>query len=515
MPINDQTPRPQEFAAVDLGSNSFHMVIAREVDGALQIIGRLKQRVHLADGLDERSMLSEEAMERGLNCLSLFAERLQGFSPSSVCIVGTHTLRQALNAPEFLKRAEKVIPYPIEIISGNEEARLIFMGVEHTQPEKGRKLVIDIGGGSTELVIGEDFEPRLVESRRMGCVSFAQIYFPGGAITRENFQRARMAAIQKLETLSWQYRIQGWNVALGASGSIKAAHEVLLAMGEKDGFITPERLTMLTEEVLKHKSFNALSLLGLSDERKAVFVPGLAILCGVFDALAIKELRLSDGALREGVLYEMEGRFRHQDIRSRTAQSLANQYNIDREQAKRVLDTTTQMYDQWQEQNPKLAHPQLAALLKWAAMLHEVGLNINHSGMHRHSAYILQNSDLPGFNQEQQMMMATLVRYHRKAIKLDELPRFTLFKKKQFLPLIQLLRLSVLLNNQRQATTTPPTLRLKTDDHHWTLSFPHDWFSQNALVLLDLEREQQYWEAVTGWLLKIEEESSPDANVAA
>ncbi len=181
MPINDNTPRPQEFAAVDLGSNSFHMVIAREVDGAMQIIGRLKQRVHLADGLDARNMLSEEAMERGLNCLSLFAERLQGFSPSSVCIVGTHTLRQALNAPEFLKRAEKVIPYPIEIISGNEEARLIFMGVEHTQPEKGRKLVIDIGGGSTELVIGEDFEPRLVESRRMGCVSFAQMYFPGAS----------------------------------------------------------------------------------------------------------------------------------------------------------------------------------------------------------------------------------------------------------------------------------------------------------------------------------------------
>lgn len=155
----------------------------------------------------------------------------------------------------------------------------------------------------------------------MGCVSFAQMYFPGGTITRENFQRARMAAVQKLENPPRQYRIQGWNVALGASGTIKAAHEVLLAMGEKDGFITPERLTLLTDEVLKHKSFDALSLPGLSDERKAVFVPGLAILCGVFDALAIKELRLSDGALREGVLYEMEGRFRHQDIRSRTAQS--------------------------------------------------------------------------------------------------------------------------------------------------------------------------------------------------
>lgn len=509
MPINEKTARPQEFAAVDLGSNSFHLVIARVVDGAMQIIGRLKQRVHLADGLDSNNMLSEEAMERGLACLSLFAERLQGFDPSSVCIVGTHTLRQALNAPEFLKRAEKVIPYPIEIIAGNEEARLIFMGVEHTQPEKGRKLVIDIGGGSTELVIGEDFEPKLVESRRMGCVSFAQLYFAGGTINAENFQRARVAATQKLETLAWQFRIQGWDVALGASGSIKAAHEVLLALGEKDGIITPERLKKLVTEVVKFKNFDELSLPGLSDERKAVFVPGLAILCGVFDALAINELRLSDGALREGVLYEMEGRFRHQDIRSRTAQSLANQYNIDREQARRVLETTMHMYDQWQAQNPKLINPQLAALLKWAAMLHEVGLNINHSGMHRHSAYILQNSDLPGYNQEQQLMMATLVRYHRKAIKLDDLPRFTLFKKKHYLPLIQLLRLGVLLNNQRQATTTPPTLRLTTDDNHWTLSFPHDWFSQNALVLFDLEREQEYWEAVTGWRLKVEEEQSP------
>lgn len=176
-----------------------------------------------------------------------------------------------------------------------------------------------------------------------------------------------------------------------------------------------------------------------------------------------------------------------------------------------MLETTTHIYEQWQEQNPKLANPHLAALLKWATMLHEVGLNINHSGMHRHSAYILQNSDLPGFNQEQQMLMATLVRYHRKAIKLDDLPRFTLFKKKQFLPLIQLLRLGVLLNNQRQATTTPPSLTLKTEANHWTLTFPHDWFSQNALVLLDLEKEQEYWEGVPDWWLKISEEEKPDA----
>ncbi|WNN43301.1 MULTISPECIES: exopolyphosphatase [Winslowiella] len=506
MPISHKsTPKPQEFAAIDLGSNSFHMVIARVVDGAMQVLGRLKQRVHLADGLDANNVLSEDAIQRGLNCLALFAERLQGFSPANVTIVGTHTLRQAVNAEDFLQRAADVIPYPIEVISGHEEARLIFMGVEHTQPEKGRKLVIDIGGGSTELVIGEDFEPKLVESRRMGCVSFANLYFPQREISKENFRRARLAAAQKLETLAWQYRLLGWQFALGASGTIKAACEVLQAMGEKDKLITPERLEMLYDEVIKHKSFDALSLPGLSDERKAVFVPGLSILCGVFDALAIRELRLSDGALREGVLYEMEGRFRHQDIRSRTAQSLANHYNIDTDQARRVLDTTELLYLQWKNQNPKQANPQLAALLKWASMLHEVGLSINHSGLQRHSSYILQNTNMPGFNQDQQSLLAMLVRYHRKAVKVDEMPRFTLFKKKQFLPLVFLLRLGALLNNQRQATTKPDTLLLETDDGHWTLTFPAGYFAQNNLVQLDLEREQAYWEDVVGWKLMIQE----------
>lgn len=506
MPLNHSNNKPQEIAAIDLGSNSFHMVIARIVNGALQVLGRLKQRVHLADGLDSNNMLSEEAMERGIACLALFAERLQGFPEENVCIVGTHSLRQAANAEEFLKRAAKVIPYPIEIISGHEEARLIFMGVAHTQPEKGRKLVIDIGGGSTEMVIGEDFDPLLVESRRMGCVSFARQFFPNGEISKDNFQRARLAAAQKLENMAWQYRIQGWQSALGASGSIKAAHEVLIALGEKDGLITAERLELLRHEVLKYKRFSELALPGLSEDRQAVFVPGLSILCGVFDALAIKQLRLSDGALREGVLYEMEGRFRHQDIRSRTARSLAEHYNIDHEQAYRVLSTVQQLYAQWMAQNSKLVHPQLEALLNWAAMLHEVGLSINHSGMHRHSAYILQNTNLPGFNQEQQLLLATLVRFHRKGVKLDELPRLTLFKKKQYIPLIQILRLAALLNNQRQSTTTPESLELETNGFHWVLRFPQGYLQQNNLVQLDVEKEQSYWKDVEGWSLLVEEQ---------
>ncbi|MBK5073735.1 exopolyphosphatase [Budviciaceae bacterium CWB-B4] len=510
MHLNDSiTTKPQEIAAIDLGSNSFHMVIARVVNGALQILGRLKQRVHLADGLDKDNYLSEEAMLRGLNCLSLFAERLQGFSPDSVRIVGTHTLRLAVNGQDFLQRASEILPYPIEIISGQEEARLIYMGVAHTQPEKGRKLVIDIGGGSTELVIGEDFSPLIAESRRMGCVSFAKQFFPNNEITKQNFQRAQLAAEQKLENLAWQYRIQGWQYALGASGTIKAVHNVLIEeMGERDGIITPERLTQVVNATLKFRSFEAIDLDGLSPDRQSVFVPGLAILCGVFNALAIKELRLSDGALREGVLYEMESRFRHQDIRSRTAISLAEHYNIDREQANRVLTTTQSFYAQWLAQNASQANPQLEALLGWAAMLHEVGLSINHSNMQHHSAYILQNTNLPGFNQEHQLLLASLVRFHRKGIKLDELPSFNLVKKRQFIPLIQILRLAILLNNQRQATTEPEYCRLYSDDYHITLIFPPQYLDINSLVLADLEREQEYWEDVAGWklLLKNDDE---------
>ncbi|AFJ47846.1 exopolyphosphatase [Shimwellia blattae] len=498
MPITT-TPRPREFAAIDLGSNSFHMVIARQVDGALQIIGRLKQRVHLADGLDQENLLSEEAIERGLACLALFAERLQGFDPASVSIIGTHTLRQARNAAWFVARAQKVIPYPIEVVSGNEEARLIFMGVAHTQPEKGRKLVIDIGGGSTELVIGEGFTPQLTESRRMGCVSFARRYFANGEISAQHFRQARLAAAQKLESLAWEYRLHGWNVALGASGTIKAINSVLRESGAADGVITPERLDDLVMRVLRYRRVSALDLPGLSEERRQVFAPGLAIMCGIFDALNIKTLRLSDGALREGVLYEMEGRFRHQDIRSRTAESLACQYHIDDDQARRVLDTTLRLYDQWQAQHPKQANPQMEALLKWSAMLHEVGLNINHSGMHHHSAYILENSNLPGFTQQQQNLMAQLVSCSRKSIKKEDLAE----KPEAFPAMVRALRLGLLLNNQRQASSRPHTLELKAGKHHWTLRFPPRWLEENALVQLDLEQEQQYWQALDGWRLTV------------
>ena len=273
------------------------MVIARVVNGALQVLGRLKQRVHLADGLDSNNVLSEEAIERGLACLALFAERLQGFPADNVTIVGTHTLRQAVNAEVFLKRAAKVIPYPIEIIAGQEEARLIFMGVEHTQPEKGRKLVIDIGGGSTELVIGEDFEPLLAESRRMGCVSFAQLFFPGGEISKTTSAARGWRRRRSWKRWPGSTAFKAGSTRWAPRAPSRPPTKCWWRWGKRRSH-HPDRLEMLAEQVLQFKSFGSLSLPGLSEDRQSVFVPGLAILCGVFDALAIRDLRLSDGAAR-------------------------------------------------------------------------------------------------------------------------------------------------------------------------------------------------------------------------
>ncbi|MDT9587476.1 MAG: exopolyphosphatase [Candidatus Arsenophonus melophagi] len=509
MTLTNPSPSKQvEIAAIDLGSNSFHMIVARIINGALQILTRIKKRVYLCDGLDENNKLSEVSIQRALSCLSLFAERLQGFSADNVCIVGTHALREAINAKEFLQRVEAIIPYPIEIISGQEEARLIFMGVEHTQPEKGKKLVIDVGGGSTELIIGKDFQPLLMASRRMGCISYGSKFFAKNIINETNFSRAYLASQQKLENIACRYKLQGWDCAFGASGTIKTIREVLFQLGEVDGIITPERLMKLKKLVLKYKNFKYINLPGLSVDRIHVFVPGLAILCGIFDSLQIKELSLSEGTLREGVLYEIAGRFRHQNISHRTAFSLADYYNIDREQTNRVSNTLEILYQQWAKQNPKLTNHQLKVLLVWAAMLYEIGLNINHNGLHRHSSYILYNINLPGFNQEQQLLLATLVRYHKKSIKFCDIPKLNLFKKKQFIPMIKLLRLATLLNNQRQSTTTLTSLRLHADHSHWTLYFPAYYFQQNALMFLDLKKEQKYWKEIPGWKLNIKEESS-------
>ncbi|MCW8328006.1 exopolyphosphatase [Photobacterium sp. SDRW27] len=495
-----ENARPREIAAIDIGSNSFHMVVARVVGHSLQIISRHKQRVHLASGLDKQLNLDQAAIQRGLECLAMFAERLQGFEHDNVRIAATYTLRQAQNAHIFLKRAESIIPYPIEIIPGTEEARLIYLGVAHTQPENGRKLVVDIGGGSTELVIGEDFNTHLLYSKHMGCVSYNQYYFPKGKITSKNMSAAQLAAQQKMESIASQYRKRGWDSAIGSSGTIKAIREVLVAKGHSDGVITSKRLSQLTERILTYKNADELDLEGLSEDRKPVFAAGVAILSAVFKSLKIEEMIYSDGALREGLLYEMEDRFRHSDIRTRTANAMAEQYHVDMAQATRVKKTAEYLYNQIAPQ-PGLAKAELSTLLSWGALLHEVGLSISYPGFHRHSAYLLRYCTMPGFNLEQQTVLATLVRFQRKALKLEEMPELSIYKRKHLYPLIRTMRLAVALNGQR--TDDPlPAISVQAEKEEWQLTLPSDWEESNKLLAADLRQEQEYW-AKAGWQLSI------------
>lgn len=482
---------PREFAAIDLGSNSFHMIVARIVNGSIQVLSRLKRRVRLADGLDENLVLSQEAIDRGVACLDLFAKRLQGFSTENVKVVGTYTLRRAINNQDFLEQAKAVFPYPISIISGQEEAKLIYSGVSHTQPEKGRKLVVDIGGGSTEITIGDNFTPVRAESRHMGCVSFAKRFFPNGELTIERFDSAYQLAMEKMEDLMWEYKDLGWKHVLGSSGTIKTVHQVLLANGYRDGLITEPRLQKVIDICLEFKSLNDIKLRGLLEERADVLVPGLAILLALFHTFRIDVLRYSNGALREGVMYGLEKSFQVGDIRQRTAEALAEQFDLDQQQANRVEHIALILFDQIKSWRNRRQISDLRSILKWASLLHEIGIVVNHNNVHRHSAYLISNRDLPGFDFEQQTLLAVLMRYHLKNFKRSDIRSINRYQCRDVLTLVRVFRLAVLLNRSRQASVVPTQLILTIDQNHWHLKFDSDFLNQNPLVLADLEEEQK------------------------
>ncbi len=488
------------IAAIDLGSNSFHMVVAKVVGSDLQLISRHKQRVRLASGLDSEMNLTHAAMERGLECLAMFAERLQGFDESNVRIAATHTLRRARNAHFFINRAKEVMPFPIEIIPGEEEARLIYLGVAHTQVESNSKLVVDIGGGSTEMIIGQEFEPELLNSKQMGCVSFTEQFFKNGKVSKKNFTKAMLAAEQKLEAIASKYRKKGWDIALGSSGTIKAIQEVLIGLGFDDGLITAKRLDKLIETLCEFDSIDDIQLDGLTDDRKPVFAAGVAILAAIFEDLRIEQMFFSDGALREGLLYEMEERFVRSDIRMRTTENLAQIHRVDLDHANRVKAQAREMLDQVHTELGIKKKSDLFDLLEWSALLHEVGLSINLRSFHRHSFYILLHSTLPGFNREQQLVLATLARFQRKALKLNELPEFNLYKQNDVVSLIKILRLAIVLNGQRNDDPLPEiTLAIKDDE--WKLSCTDEaWLENNKLLHTDLQEEQLRWES-TKWVL--------------
>lgn len=491
----NQTADVRNVAAIDLGSNSFHMVVAKVVGQDLQLVSRHKQRVRLADGLDGQNNLDNAAIERGLACLVMFAERLQGFEPSNVRIAATHTLRLANNAYIFIQRAREVLPFPVEVISGDEEARLIYQGVSHTQPQAESKLIVDIGGGSTEIIYGKGFDPELVNSKQMGCVSFTQRHFANGKLSNKNFTNAILAAEQKLESLAHRYRKKGWSIAYGSSGTIKAIREVLIGLGYEDGMITAKRLHTLIDKLCEWQHIEQIELVGLTAERKPVFAAGVAIIYAIFLDLKISEMHFSEGALREGLLYEMEERFKHSDIRMRTTENLANKHRVDLEHAARVKGQAGEFLDQVHKKLGIKSKSELFDLLEWSALLHESGLSISLKAFHRHSAYILRHTNMPGFNVEQQRVLATLARFQRKALKLNEMEEFSLYKKKHLVGLIRILRLAILLNGQRNDDPLPPLSLKVEDEDKWVLTCKeHNWLENNKLLNADLQTEQAYWQ---------------------
>lgn len=482
------------IAAVDLGSNSFHLVVAREVDGNLQILHKEKQRVYLAEGLDDKNQLEQAAIERGLAVLKQFAVTLQDFPRCNVKVAATYTLRRAKNISTFLALANKIFPFHIEVIAGQEEARLIYQGVANNLHHDGNRLVIDVGGGSTELIIGKHFEHHLLASRNMGCVSFTKQFFNGGTINSKRFLRAQTKAEQELEVIFASYISAGWQSVIGTSGTIKSILSMLQANDPEQQTITLPRLLELKVQFLAAKNISELIISGLTPERQASICGGLAILIAIFKLFSIDEMHYSDYSLREGLLYEMQQKLAHKDIRTNTIENLSERNAIDKEHANRVSQTAKWLFHEfkapWQ-----LNDSDSLSLLGWAAQLHEIGLTINSSSIHKHSAYIVANSQLPGFTQQQQVLLSCIIRFYRKKIRLDELPSLLTLTQQQVIHLIIILRLAVLLNQKRQIEKIVK-FEASANINSIFLKFADKWLTEHTLFKADLQQEQSYLKKV-------------------
>ena len=482
---------PEVLAAVDLGSNSFHMVVARYSHGQLTIIDRLREMVRLASGVEKNGRIDKEAAARALACLERFGQRLRDMHANSVRVVGTNTLRVARRKQAFLERAREALGHPIEIISGMEEARLIYSGVTHTMPSlSGKRLVVDIGGGSTELAIGEGLTPLELESLRMGCVSVSERFFNDGRISAKRLARARVAARLELEPVQAAIRRRGWEQAAGSSGTVRAIGEAIRELDPQATTITPSGLQLVLEYLIDKGHTRELALTAITEDRRAVFPGGAAILAEIFAVLGIGEMRIADGAMREGLLYDMLGRFTDEDARQRTVHAMQQRYHVDLAQAERaeatVLEFLAQVRQPWRLEDP------LADLaLQWSARLHETGLDVSHSGYHRHGAYLLENADMPGFSREEQRLLACLVGSHRRKLQLAGLEDLVPPWDHTALRLIVLLRLAVLLHRGRSPTALP-NIELAATPNSLVLRFPGRWLKEHPLTTADLHQEIDY-----------------------
>ncbi|MHB8453761.1 MAG: exopolyphosphatase [Acidiferrobacterales bacterium] len=476
----------ETVAAMDLGSSSFHMIVARVEHGRLHVLDRLQEMVRLASGLDARGRLMPAARKRALACLARFSQRLRGLPRGSVRAVGTNTLRRMHNAGDFLAAAERTLGYPIEIIAGREEARLIYQGMAHSWPDDGRpRLVVDIGGGSTELIIGQGLDAISMESLYMGCVSLSDAYFADGTVTDKAMRRAETAALLELRPVEAQFR-HGWETAIGTSGTIRAVRAVLRGQGWTDGTITKAALGRLRDSLIVARHLQRTTLTGLSAERTPVFPGGVAILSAVYEALGIDRMQVADGALREGLLYDLVGRLRHEDVREQAVSTLARRFHADTAQAERVMRTAAQGLKQvarvW-----RLSEED-GRLLGWAARLHEIGLVVAHNQYHKHGSYLVEKSDLPGFSWQEQQQLAALIRGHRRKFPSAVFDALPAPQRATARRLCILLRLAVLLHRARSEDELPG-MRLSAGQRSLRVHFARGWLRRQPLTQADLAQE--------------------------
>ena len=496
MPIEQTSPLKDGdlLAAIDIGSNSFHMVVARYVLGQLRIVDRIKETVRLAEGLDGSGGLKPEVMQRALECLSRFGQRIRTIPPQHVRAIATNSVR-ALNSPQtFLLPAEKALGHGIEVVAGREEARLIYLGVANGQPPREkRRLVMDIGGGSSEFIIGEGFEALERESLQMGCVATTQRFFADGTLSKKRWKEAQTEITAEFQQFSAAYRERGWQEVFGASGTIKAISEICTEMKLTQNIITEAALKEVCEQLLQFDKIDNIKLPGLSADRRPVIAGGLLILEAAFTELGIKRMHISDDALREGVLYDMIGRRSERDPREASIQALCARYAVDIPQATRVEKTALKLFDNVAED--WLLDSEEFRLLGWAARLHEMGLAIAHSQYHTHGAYLIEYSDVAGFSKTEQQFLAALIRNQRRGFNNKSIQALPDRLAKSAQRCAILLRIAVLLHRSHERDAVPEP-KLQVTGNNLKLKLEKAWLKAHPLTQSDLEAEQQYLEAI-------------------
>jgi len=483
--------RQETLAAVDLGSNSFHLEIGRVVDRQIYPLDAVREVVRLGGGLTAEKRIDRATQAAALEALAKFAERLRGFPRQGVRAVGTNALRIAKNSPQFLREARQVLGFPIEVISGREEARLIYLGVSHSMPASAAKrLVVDVGGGSTELIIGTGVEPQLTESLYMGCLSYSLKYFPDGKIDKSRMKAAELAARQELAGITRAYRATGWEEAVGSSGTARSMENILRENDFAAEGLTREGLERLRAVLIKHEKADPDKISGLRPNRAPVLPGGVAIMSAVFDELGVETMKVSDGALRHGVLYDLLGRVEHRDMREVTVAQFMRRYHVDAAQAERTKNLSLMIHDALA---PGAERDEDAdrQILEWAARLAEVGLSIEHAQYHKHSAYVLSNADMPGFSRMEQARLARIVLAHRGKLRKMQDAGLEGGDWK----LVFALRIAALILRNRTDAKLP-FLRVAADAGGFAIDLPQSWLDENALSADALESETGHWKSV-------------------